>query len=300
MHSVQDTANPETQKPPKTIKDLVSLYSTLESNFENQLTTLQTSTTEQLCKLNNLVESLIASKTDASATSTPTPIVEESNSVAAVTVAIQEMQQRLDDQIAAVKASVAKELGVVKTDIDRLYDDTQVLADLLDEGEQYSRRNCLLLHGIAEHPGENVLATALNFVNGRLGNPSEVLLRCEDVDRVHRLGPLRKTFADTAKSSGRPRPIILKLSRYIPRALIWDRKRRLKGTEFLITESLTAIRSKLLKTAKEMAGKHKVWTQDGRIIVLSPDSSSRLTITKERDLRQLRLAYPNSTTTNPV
>lgn len=299
MSSSQVGANLQTQKPFKTVKDVASFCTSLEGSFQSQLDTLQHSTTEELTKLSHLVETLVASRTDATPITTATPIVEEKNSVAATAAAIRDMQQRLDEQIAVVKANIAKELSLVRTDIDRLSNASQDQDDRIDDGEQYSRRNCLLIHGVAERPDENVLTTVINFVNEKLGDSPEVLLRYEDVDRVHRL-PVRRSFADSAKSSERPRPrpIIIKLTRYIPRELIWARKRRLKGTEYLVTESLTMLRANLLATAKEVAGIRNVWTQDGRIVVLCPDKNTRLTIVHERDLHKLYSVF--TTNKNPA
>ena len=76
------------------------------------------------------------------------------------------------------------------------------LENLVDRQEQYSRRNCLLVHGIAETKDENTDDLFLKRMNERL----EVDVTENETDRPHRIG--RK------KDGQRPRPSIVKVARY--------------------------------------------------------------------------------------
>jgi hypothetical protein len=279
MNPTPATANPQEQKNPKSLKEVAAFCVWLESNVGLQLEVLQKAQEAQFQRLEELV---LANKTTA--------ISNNSNSEdESVIATIRAVQKQLESQIAAAKESIAKELLLVRSDIEHLTVTSTEHGDQIDAAEQYSRRNCLLIHGIAERPGEDVMDTVVKFVNGHLGDTDSTLLRYEDVDRAHRLGPVRTNNTEAAGKSRRPRPIILKLTRYIPRAMIWTRKRKLKDPQFLITESLTAIRVKLLAAAKQIAGNRNVWTQDGRIVVLRPDNS-RLTLTRQRDLQSLHFS----------
>ena len=95
---------------------------------------------------------------------------------------------------------------------------TEKLGNLVDRQEQYSRRNCRLVHGIAETNGENTDDLVLGAINERL----DVDITENKIDRSDRIG--RK------KDGQRTRPIIVKLTRYNPRKNAFASKRKLKGT----------------------------------------------------------------------
>ena len=57
-------------------------------------------------------------------------------------------------------------------------------ADLIDNLEQYSRRNCALIHGIPETPDEKTDEVFISTVKQHL----KVNLKARDLERSHRLG----------------------------------------------------------------------------------------------------------------
>ena len=67
----------------------------------------------------------------------------------------------------------------------------------MDRQEQYSRRNCLLIHGIKEEKDENTDNVVIKFIQDDLQEEINI----EDLDRMHRIG---KT------NNGKSRPIIVK------------------------------------------------------------------------------------------
>ena len=74
-----------------------------------------------------------------------------------------------------------------------------------DRQSQYSRRNCLLVHGLPEEKNEKTDSKAINLIKEKLG----IELDERDIDRSHRLGKL-----NNGKTS--PRPIIVKFSSTMP------------------------------------------------------------------------------------
>ena len=50
-------------------------------------------------------------------------------------------------------------------------------------------------------------------------------------------------------------------------------KRKFKGTNLPVTESLTSLRLTKLKDVRDEYGFHKVWTSDGRIMVMEEGST---------------------------
>ena len=126
--------------------------------------------------------------------------------------------------------------------------------DSTDAQQQYSPRNCLLLHGIEETKGEGTDNIALEVLNDDMGlNISKTAL-----DRFHRIGNQK-----TRKTS---RPIIVKFFQCYDRRDVFMNKKCLKGKGKSITESLTAFRMQKLKNARDEHGFFNVWTVDGKIM----------------------------------
>ena len=67
------------------------------------------------------------------------------------------------------------------------------LEKLQDKQEQYSKRNCLLIHGNAEGKEEITDAVIINTLNEKLN--LDITLR--DIERTHRIGKLKKTRGKT-------------------------------------------------------------------------------------------------------
>jgi len=124
-----------------------------------------------------------------------------------------------------------------------------------DDLEQYSRRNCLVLHGIPEDKRENTDKIVLETINSKLN----VKLEATDLDRTHRIGKHSPT-------SNRPRAIIIKFARYNVRASVFRGKKQLKNTQLMLTESLTSKRMRVLQLAKAKFGVRNVWTSDGEVL----------------------------------
>ena len=147
--------------------------------------------------------------------------------------------------------------------MDSLSTKIEKLEKLQDQQEQYSRRNCLLIHGIAEEKEEITDEVIINTLNEKLD--LDITLR--DIERTHRIGELKK-------ARGKIRPIIVKFVRYNDRNRVFRNKKKLKGQKISITESLTKIRMDKLRQAKETYGFTNVWTNDGKILFKS-DSNAK-------------------------
>ena len=131
-----------------------------------------------------------------------------------------------------------------------------VMDKKLDKQEQYSRRNCILIHGIPEKKGEDTDEAILKVIKEDVGESVDI----SDIDRSHRIGKFRS-------ENPNPRPVIVKFARYHVRRKVFSNKKKLKGKTVSITESLTAKRMEILKKAREELGFKNVWTYDGNIMI---------------------------------
>ena len=145
-----------------------------------------------------------------------------------------------------------EELNVKVTEMGKKIEE---LEQVTDRQEQYSRRNCLLLHGIEENDHENIDGLAIKFINEKM----ELDVKHIDIDRTHRIGRRDKT-------KKKVRPIIIKFSRYNIRAQVFGNKKKLKGSGKSITESLTKKRVGQLEEARSKYGFQNVWSYDGKIL----------------------------------
>ena len=105
----------------------------------------------------------------------------------------------------------------------------------VDDLEQYSRRNCLLLYGVQENENENANDIVLKTMSEEL----DIEIKENDSDRTHRIGNRNRRHGKL-----RNLPVIPSGIRFIP-------IRKIKSKKFLKTESLTSGRYSLLKEAEE-------------------------------------------------
>ena len=142
----------------------------------------------------------------------------------------------------------------LKLEVDSLSTKIEKLEKLQDQQEQYSRRNCLLVHGIGEEKEEFTDEVIINILNEKLG--------LDNICGTRRIGEPKKT-------RGKTRPIIVKFVRYNDRNRVFRNKKKLNGQKISITESLTKIGMDKLRQAKETYGFTNVWTSNGKILIKS-------------------------------
>ena len=87
---------------------------------------------------------------------------------------------------------------------------------VLDRQAQYSRRNCILVHGMKESENEDTDTVVTETLNELL----QEKLTDIDIDRSHRIGRLKK-----GKQS---RPIIIKFARYNIRNRVFKNKKKVE------------------------------------------------------------------------
>ncbi|XP_071954159.1 uncharacterized protein [Antedon mediterranea] len=137
---------------------------------------------------------------------------------------------------------------------DTLLAENRAMGDKLDELEQYSRRNCLLLHGVPESFKENTDTLALDVITTKISEGVELC----DIDRTHRLG--RKKLnpgTDQLKKSG-----------------------------YSITENLTLRHLNLLHLATRSESVEAARSTDGRVHCLLKNKK-KIVIRSDSDLNHL-------------
>ena len=115
-----------------------------------------------------------------------------------------EKDQREKDAIIATLQNELKNANIKVEDLEKK----------MERQEQYSRRNCILIHGLKEEKNESTDDRVLKLFREELNE--DVLL--VDLDRTHRIGKKRD-------SCSKLRPVIVKLARYNIREKVFKSKK---------------------------------------------------------------------------
>ena len=159
---------------------------------------------------------------------------------------VNESIKHLSDRFDAYEEERDKQnkIKVLEEKVEKLENENKALSESVDDLEQYSRRNYLLLHGVKKTDYKNTDDIIIKTIREEMG----VEVREEDLDRTHWIGRANR-------SDGKARPIIIKFARYAVRNAVYKNKKKRKGKRFLITESLTENRVKALKNGTT----NKIW-----------------------------------------
>lgn len=184
-----------------------------------------------------------------------------------------------EDQIAAPESTIVGDVSAqgmhlqdisniianIKVSVEELQDRMYIVERKTDELEQYSRSNCLILHGSklpSSVPNQQVGLDVcekhvLETLNSNMSLPTA--LNSSDIDICHPL-PSKKN----------KNPIIIKFVRRTVRNMVFNHKKDFKATNvssntLSITESLTKRRLRLLESARKVFQFQNVWTLNGSI-----------------------------------
>ena len=167
------------------------------------------------------------------------------------------------DEFEKERQEQKKVIEELRGEVSSLNEKLNGFTEQVDRQEQYSRRNCLLIHGITEGNQENTDDLALEIFREKL----DIELTQRDLDRTHRIGKNDKR----SKRINWPRPVIVKFIQYNDRKKIFSKKKQLKNSG-ISTESLTKLRMSKLAKAREGFGFRNLWTVDGRICYIREGS----------------------------
>ena len=149
-----------------------------------------------------------------------------------------------------------KKIKFLEKEINYLTKRIDQMDTVVDRQEQYSQRNCLLVHGIVEETVEDTDEKIINTLQQSMDGT----IKTEDIDKSYMPGKPKPS--KNANSC----PIIVKFVRYNTRNRIHRNKKKLKGTGISVMEILTAKRINMLEKAREEHTFNNVWSHDGKIM----------------------------------
>ena len=171
----------------------------------------------------------------------------------------------------------------LQSQADNLQSEVELRSMVLEDLQQYSRRNCVLVTGVPEEKDENTDELIKHLSTDKLKVP----LADEDIDRSHRVGK--------PKTKGKARAIIVKFTRHNKKTQIIKARRKLRGSNIGIQEQLTTFKLFFLEKARKLVKMSTIakaaWTWDGRVTVLVQPSDKvpgkKVTINRIEDLNDI-------------
>ena len=177
----------------------------------------------------------------------------------------------LDKVVTPVLKFQEEQIEKLRAELKQKDAEIEALKLQVDEVEQYSRKYCLNIKGVAENENEDPLEIVTE-----LAAKAGVSVDRRDIDIAHRTG--KKPREGRQKNVGRD--IVVKFANFSKRKELWAARKRVTETAapdrrstrqgpapaVYITENLTKYRAKIMFLAREMKRKKKIsaaWTDEG-------------------------------------
>ena len=173
----------------------------------------------------------------------------------------------MSGEIVSLKTKLNKSeqtISAMKDELKVMRDEIQNVQDKQDDAEQYSRRNCVRVHGIPEVEGENTDSIVI-----KIGEEVGADIFSDSIDRSHRVG----------RKGDYSRPIICKFTSHKTKLALLKAKKRLAeiNTEKLfnakkvfVNEDLSQQRAMIATKARSLKKDKRIsdtWTRDGVIFI---------------------------------
>ena len=183
---------------------------------------------------------------------------------------LEERVNSIEENMCSVKEDL-KEIDKYQIDPDYVNDSLTDVRNNLTELEDRSRRNNILIDGIAEEPGET-WEKCERKVQRLLSE--ELDINDVVIERAHRV----RAYSHEKKNSKklRSRTIVCKLLSFVDKAIILKNSHRLRGTTYYVNEDFS---KEKLAYQKELWEKVKALRKEGKIAYLNYKSI----VVKERN-----------------
>ncbi|KAJ8710004.1 hypothetical protein PYW07_009370 [Mythimna separata] len=152
---------------------------------------------------------------------------------------------------------------------------------VVDSLETRTRRKALIFTGYTEADKEDCRALVLDTLHNKLALKD---ITTTSIKVCHRLGA-------PSRGPTRSRPILVRFSDIDHKSAVWKAKSALKGSPIAVKEFLTRVRQAVFSKVRLHFGMSACWTQDGVIVIRTPDGT-RLKITSMEELNPLLIKYP--------
>lgn len=170
-------------------------------------------------------------------------ITQQISGLSSRVASFEERLTKMEQSIVSI-AEIAPRLSELEQTVAHLREIVSKLGRKNDDLENRSRRNNLVIYGLAENSGETsdeLLETVTELISSKLE------VKCSDIERCHRLG---------VRKSNNPRPVIIKLLDFRTKVAILSNASKLKSTKIFINEDFSVrvrqIRRELWQNSAEI------------------------------------------------
>nr|CAI5870495.1 unnamed protein product [Callosobruchus analis] len=161
----------------------------------------------------------------------------------------------------------------LKAEVNALKSENDYLLKKQDELDQAKRSNNLRFFQVAEKENENnLISDVTRLIESHLG----IKLQDSEIVTCYRIGK---------RNANKSRGILVTFSNSRIKQLIYNAKKKLKGSGIVIKEDLTGTRFRLMEAAIEKTSVKSVWSYFGNIYVLK--NGKRFVIRSDSDLQKL-------------
>ncbi|XP_077551551.1 uncharacterized protein LOC144165304 [Haemaphysalis longicornis] len=177
-------------------------------------------------------------------------IMKQMNTFGDAQKALTDSFAQFNDRLDSLEVSVARLAGFgdkiqsLESTVTKVQNDVTFVLDKIDDLENRSRRNNIIIHGLKEEQNESLESLHENVVNTFFKETLKISV--SGVERCHRLG---------VKKQNKIRPVILKLVDFREKLLIFKNCPKLKNTDMYITEDFSQnvreVRKKLWESTSE-------------------------------------------------
>lgn len=169
------------------------------------------------------------------------------------------------------KTTTLESLQVFKNDLLKLETRVGAVENRADDHRRELYLNDLVVYGIEESDGEDLVAVAANVINSKILKISRHKMEFSecDINYCYRLG--RK-----GEGGKKPRPLSVSFTNRWKRDTVFGLKRHLKGSGVVVSERLTVSALKLYTQARVKLGTKSCWTQGGKVYVCVGDIRKKI------------------------
>ena len=205
----------------------------------------------------------------------------------------EEMAQKMKES-ETQRSQIIKENAQLKIDLNNANKQIGILQDMVNDQEQYGRRDCLEIRGIPSIQSEQTDEIVLK-VSEAIG----IKLQNEDISISNRLPMMNHTKPNTRSRATTAPPIIVKFTRRSIRDEIYSNRKQLRNlttnhlgyssaNKIYIVESLTRQNKLLFNKCLEVKKNHNfkyIWTRNGNVLLRKDDDSTPVHISNLSDFK---------------
>ncbi|XP_065203925.1 uncharacterized protein LOC135834015 [Planococcus citri] len=193
------------------------------------------------------------------------------NDVKTIKTTVEKTDEKINNFTAEI-LQVKEENKQLKVEVTNLIKQNQQLVMKVNDLDQYSRIDNVIISGIPEEDNEDII----NVVK-ETANKLEVNLMDHDISIAHRLKSTR----------GKIPPIIVRFTNRNKKIALIKNSKRLRLKPIYVNEQLTPYTMSLFKSARDLKEEgliERVWTKDGKVFIMEEENGLSKRITTEDDL----------------